>query len=58
MRKLFLLLLSVAVFSCSGELYEDEIVVKDGLAYKKDSNSLYSGAVSHTHLTLPTIYSV
>jgi len=45
MRKLFLLLLSVAIFSCSGELYENEIIVKDGLAYKKDSNSLYSGVL-------------
>lgn len=45
MRKLFLFLLAIALFSCSGELYEDEIVVKDGLAYKKDSNSPYSGSV-------------
>ena len=45
MKRLFLFLLSAAVFSCSGELYEDEIVVKDGLAYKKDSNSLYSGVL-------------
>ena len=45
MKKLFLLLLSVTIFSCSGELYENEIVVKDGLAYKKDSNNLYSGVL-------------
>ena len=45
MKRLFLFLLSIAIFSCSGELYEDEIVVKDGLAYKKDSNSLYSGVL-------------
>jgi len=43
MKKLFLLLLSATIFSCSSELYENEIVVKEGLAYKKDSNSLYSG---------------
>ena len=45
MKKLFLLLLSVTIFSCSGELYENEIVIKDGLAYKKDSSSLYSGVL-------------
>ena len=45
MKKLFLLLLSATIFSCSGELYENEIVVKDGLAYKKDSNNLYSGVL-------------
>ena len=43
MKKLFLLLLSATIFSCSSELYENEIVVKEGLAYKKDSNNLYSG---------------
>ena len=59
MKKIFLFLFAIALFSCAGEVYQEEITVKEGLAYKKDSNSLYSGvAVSYTHLTLPTICSV
>ena len=45
MKKIFLFLFAVALFSCAGEVYQEEITVKEGLAYKKDSNSLYSGVV-------------
>jgi len=45
MKKIFLFLLTIAIFSCAGEVYQEEIVIKDGLAYKKDSTSLYSGSV-------------
>ena len=45
MKKIFLFLLTVALFSCAGEVYQEEVVVKDGLAYKKASDSLYSGVV-------------
>ena len=45
MKKIFLFLLVIALFSCAGEVYQEEVVLKDGLAYKKDSNSLYSGTV-------------
>ena len=37
MKKIFLFLLTVALFSCAGEVYQEEVVVKDGLAYKKES---------------------
>ncbi len=45
MKKILLFLLTIAIFSCAGEVYQEEIVIKDGLAYKKDSTSPYSGSV-------------
>ena len=45
MKKIFLFLFALVLFSCAGEIYQEEITIKEGLAYKKDSNSLYSGVV-------------
>ena len=45
MKKIFLFLFALVLFSCAGEIYQEEITIKEGLAYKKDSNSLYSGTV-------------
>ena len=44
MKKTFIIFITALMISCSGEIYEDQIVIKeDGLA-----------SVSYTHLTLPT----
>ena len=42
MKKTFILFITTLMMSCSGEIYEDQIVVKqDGLAYNKESDSIF-----------------
>ena len=46
MKKTFIIFITALMISCSGEIYEDQIVVKeDGLAYNKESDSVFSGDV-------------
>ena len=46
MKKTFILFITTILISCSGEIYEDGIVVgEDGLAYDKESNKVFSGQV-------------
>ena len=46
MKKTFIIFVMAFMISCSGEIYEDQIIIKeDGLAYNKESDSLFSGDV-------------
>ena len=46
MKKTFIIFMTATIMSCSGEIYEDQIVIKeDGLAYNKESDSIFSGDV-------------
>jgi antitoxin component YwqK of YwqJK toxin-antitoxin module len=57
MKKTFILFITTLMMSCSGEIYEDQIVVKqDGLAYNKESDSIFSGDVLDKYGELVGIY--
>lgn len=44
MKKTFIIFITALMISCSGEIYEDQIVIKeDGLAYNKESDSVFFG---------------
>jgi len=57
MKKTFIIFITALMISCSGEIYEDQIVVKeDGLAYNKESDSVFSGDVLDKYGELVGIY--
>jgi len=57
MKKTFIIFITALMISCSGEIYEDQIVIKeDGLAYNKESDSVFSGDVLDKYGELVGIY--
>ena len=57
MKKTFIIFITALMMSCSGEIYEDQIIVKeDGLAYSKDSDSIFSGDVLDKYGELVGVY--
>ena len=57
MKKTFIIFVIAFMISCSGEIYEDQIIIKeDGLAYNKESDSLFSGDVLDKYGELLGVY--
>ena len=57
MKKTFIIFMAATIMSCSGEIYEDQIVIKgDGLAYNKESDSIFSGDVLDKYGELVGVY--
>ena len=57
MKKTFIIFMAATIMSCSGEIYEDQIVIKgDGLAYNKESDSIFSGDVLDEYGELVGVY--
>ena len=57
MKKTFIIFVMAFMISCSGEIYEDQIIIKeDGLAYNKESDSLFSGDVLDKYGELLGVY--
>jgi antitoxin component YwqK of YwqJK toxin-antitoxin module len=57
MKKTFIIFMTAIIMSCSGEIYKDQIIVKeDGLAYNKESNSIFSGDVLDKYGELVGVY--
>ena len=49
--------MTLLIMSCSGEIYEDQIFIKeDGLAYNKESDSVFSGDVIDKYGELVGVY--
>ena len=45
------------MLSCSGEIYEDQIIVKeDGIAYNKETDKVFSGDVLDKYGELVGVY--
>ena len=57
MKKTFIIFMTLLIMSCSGEIYEDQIFIKeDGLAYNKESDSIFSGDVLDKYGELVGVY--
>tara|TARA_B100000497_G_C7680027_1_gene411366 strand:+ start:912 stop:2078 length:1167 start_codon:yes stop_codon:yes gene_type:complete len=61
MKKSFLIftitLFTVLITSCSGEIYDDKIIIKeDGLAYNKETDKIFSGDVLDKYGELVGVY--
>jgi len=57
MKKTFIIFITTLMISCSGEIYEDQIVVKeDGVAYNKETDKVFSGDVLDKYGELVGIY--
>ena len=57
MKKTFIIFMTLLIMSCSGEIYEDQIFIKeDGLAYNKESDSVFSGDVIDKYGELVGVY--
>ena len=57
MKKTFIIFITALMISCSGEIYKDQILIKeDGLAYNKESDSVFSGDVIDRYGELVGVY--
>ena len=57
MKKTFIIFITSLMLSCSGEIYEDQIIVKeDGVAYNKETDKVFSGDVLDKYGELVGVY--
>ena len=57
MKKTFIIFITSFMLSCSGEIYEDQVIVKeDGVAYNKETDKVFSGDVLDKYGELVGVY--